>query len=125
LHRWFEQMRPGWSPRTVELYRHQLDAHILPSIGHVPLADLKPLHVQEMVSSIVSARHVPTANKCRRQLFTALKQAVRWELIPRNPVEAVDPVPEKRTELALWSPEQVKTFLTTHRGHRWFPAFYL
>lgn len=65
LNRWFEQMRSRWSPRTVELYRHQLDAHILPSIGQVPLAEIAPLHVQEMVSSIVSAGHIPTANKCR------------------------------------------------------------
>lgn len=125
LNRWYESKESGWSPRTRELYRHQIDVHAIPHIGAVPLADLKPLHIQEMVDSLVKAGKVSTANKVRSMVSSALKQAVRWELISRNPADAVDPVREERRPLNVWSPKQARAFLEHHKGHRFYAAFYL
>jgi len=125
LERWFAHKRPGWSDRTIELYRHQLDHHILPVVGSVALVDLKPRHVQEMVDAIVQRGTVSTANKCRRLLYSALKQAVRWEQLDRNPVDAVDPVREDNTPREIWTQQQAATFIQRHRSHRHFAAFYL
>lgn len=125
LERWFTARQPAWSPRTTELYRHQLDHLILPRVGHHQLAALKPLDIQRMMDDIVAAGHIPSANKCRRMLYTALKQAVRWELIPKNPVEAVDPIPERRAEQRLWTEEEAARFIDATREHRLFAAFFL
>ncbi len=56
----------------------------------------------------------------RTVLFSALKQAIRWELLNRNPVEAVDPLKETTKEIVLWSPEEVIRFLAVARPHRLF-----
>ena len=85
---WYAAKRTSWKPRTQELYRHQIDRHIVPHLGDIRLEDLTPLDVQDMMTNIVNGGHASTANKCRRQLFSALKQAVRWEVLLKNPVEA-------------------------------------
>ncbi|MEX2536244.1 MAG: site-specific integrase [Trueperaceae bacterium] len=125
LYEWFDGKKSAWAPRTVELYRHQLEKHILPRIGEVLLEDLTPLDVQRLVNQIVTSGHIPTANKCRRLLFTAMKQAVRWELVPKNPVDAVDPVREPPVEKVVWEPTEAEAFLGAVKGHRLYPAFYL
>lgn len=123
--RWYTSKAPAWSARTRELYRHQLDAHAIPSLGSILLAELKPLDIQQMVNSIVKDGKIATANKVRSMVSSALKQAVRWELIGRNPAEAVDPVPEKRRPLNVWTPQQARAFLEHHKNHRFYAAYYL
>lgn len=125
LRQWLDHEAPSWQPRTIELYRHQAEHHIIPIIGHLPLHDIRPKHVQQMMDRIVASGSVPTANKCRRLLYSALKRAVRWELIDRNPVDAIDPVKEHPQRPKLWTQAEVRTFLRHHVGHRHFAAFYI
>lgn len=125
FNRWYDSKRTNWSPRTKELYRHQLDVHAIPHLGSVPLEDLKPLHIQEMVDALVKQGKVATANKVRNMVSSALKQAVRWELIGRNPADAVDPIREERRPLSIWTPQQALKFLKFHEQHRFYAAFYL
>jgi integrase len=124
LRRWLAGQAPNWQPRTIELYYHQATHHIIPAIGHLPLQEVRPKHVQQMMDRIIAAGRVSTANKCRRLLYSAMKQAVRWELITRNPVDAVDPVKEQASRPKLWDQKQVRKFLRLHATHRHFAAFY-
>lgn len=123
--RWYATKERNWAPRTRELYRHQLDAHAIPHLGDTPLEDLKPLHIQAMVDALADSGKVATANKVRSMVSSALKQAVRWELIGRNPAEAVDPIREERRALNVWTREQAMTFLRFHKNHRFYAAYYL
>lgn len=43
----------------------------------------------------------------------------------RNPVEAVDPIPEKPCEMTLWEAEEAARFLNVARTHRLYAFFYL
>lgn len=125
LEMWFAAKESNWSERTKELYRHQIEAHANKYIGDIPLNELKPLDIQKMVSAIVDEGKTPTANKVRTMVGSALKQATRWELIDRNPVEAVDPVREFRKEQTLWTPDQARTFLIKNKDDRFYAAYYL
>ena len=125
LKRWYDHRTPNWSQRTAELYWHQIERHILPALGNHKIAELKPFHVQTMVDGIVREGIISTANKVRRLLYSALKQAVRWELIEKNPVDAIDPIREPTSELTLWTTEQAARFLEVHRHHRHYAAYYL
>jgi integrase len=51
-------------------------------------------------------------------LHRALDQALRWNLIARNPAEMVDAPRPERHEVTALSPEQVSTLLTTAAGDR-------
>lgn len=125
LGRWLEVMGRTIRPRTLEIYADLVRLHIRPRIGRVRLDRLKPLQVQQMVNGIADDVGVSTANKARRVLYGALRQAVKWQLIPRNVVEAVDPHPEPRKEMVIWSPDQAWSFLREAKAHRLNAAFYL
>lgn len=51
-------------------------------------------------------------------LHKALKQAVKWSLVPRNVTEAVDPPREQKTEIKPLDEDQVKKFLKAVEGDR-------
>ena len=57
-------------------------------------------------------------------LHSALKQAVRWELVPRNVTEAVDPPRPEKKERSTFTLEQARLLLEAARGDR-FEALYL
>ncbi len=125
LEQWLTHKEAQVKPRTAELYRHVSEYHIMPRIGRRRLDKLTPLDVQGMVAGVAANGSIRTANQCRTVLFSALKQAIRWQLLARNPVEAVDELKETHREMTLWTPEEVVRFLDTARAHRLYPLFYL
>ena len=126
LERWLREKEREVQVSTFEKkYAYCVRKYIVPRIGSIRLGRLTPLQVQTAVGDIADTVGVPTANNCRRVLFTAMRQALRWQLIPHNPVEAVAPLPEVKGEMTLWTPEQAARFLETAREHRLYALFYL
>lgn len=124
--RWLTHAGTTVSAKTLERYREIVDCHIVPRIGAVQLAKLKPLHVQTFYADLLregrrdgkgglSAR---TVHHIHRLLSNALRQAVKWEMLPRNPAAAVEaPTPEHR-EIEVLDDAQVATLLRTMKGTR-------
>ena len=76
--------RPDLAVRTVDLYRHILDRHVLPELGARLLADLSPSEVRSWHAQL--ARHVPaTAAKAYRLLSSIMRTALTDELITVSP----------------------------------------
>lgn len=125
LERWLEEREGQLKPRTQKDYRYTIKKYIVPRMGRDKLATLTPLKIQALVSDVAKTSGARTANLCRSRLYTALKQAVRWQIIPRNPVEAVDTVKEIKREMIIWTPEEAVRFLDTARPHRLYALFYL
>lgn len=125
LDNWFQSKVPGWRPRTQTLNRGLIKSHIVPALGDIPIEDVTPMHVQTMVSGISNAGKTPTANKCRALLFSAMKQAVRWEVIRRNPVEAIDAIPQENRDVTIWTRSETSVFLESSRRDRFHTAFAL
>lgn len=92
LTKWLESVRSSVAPRTHEKYADLVRLHVAPTLGNVKLGKLKPLHVQELYRRLdergLSAQSILHVH---RMLFTALRQAVRWQLVSRNVAEAVTP----------------------------------
>ncbi len=132
LRQWLAEAKRTVKPGTLEQYVYCVESHIKPRVGTVRLDKLTPLQVQRMVGDIADSiaksgrgKGVSTANKCRVVLYMAYKQAIRWQMVARNPVEAVDPLPETKREMTLWEPEQAARFLDVARAHRLYACFYL
>lgn len=124
LEQWLEEKERHVKPTTHEVYEYA-GGCLYPHIGSVRLDKLTPLQIQSALNRIADGKGKAAANKCRRVLFSAYKQAVRWQLVARNPVEAVDVHKEVRRELTLWTPEEAARFLDTARPHRLYVLFYL
>lgn len=73
--------------RTVELYRSQLDNHIVPALGHRELSKLTTAEIRAWFGNLVQGSGLApaTASKCYRLLHTILNTAVEDELIVKNP----------------------------------------
>jgi len=85
LDRWLDAVKGTVRERTWQRHEEVVRLHLKPTIGGVKLDKLNALQVQSMyrqkLDSGLSARSVEIIHT---MLHKSLKQAVRWQLIPRN-----------------------------------------
>jgi hypothetical protein len=87
LDRWLEGIRGTIGERTRERHESIIRLHIKPAIGRTKLATLNPLQVQSLyrAKSLSGVLAPGSVKRIHTTLHKALKQAVRWQMIPRNP----------------------------------------
>ncbi len=123
LERWLDHSKRGSvKQRTLENYAYVVRVHLNPTLGHMKLKALTPAHVQGVYrSKLDSGLSARTVRLIHTVLYGALKQAVRWQLVPRNVAEAaVAPKPDKnrRKEIQPLDQEQANTLFEAARGDR-------
>ena len=90
--RWRESHYPNLSESTAATYETLLSNHVIPVIGKLRLQDLRPLHVEAVKLAVTKkGRSQKSALNVYRLVNAILKQGVRWQLLARNPAEAVEP----------------------------------
>lgn len=125
LDAWLDAKAGQVKERTLDLYRDWADRHVRPAIGRVELDKVTPLDIHRVMQAASTKSGVSTANKVRRMLFGAFRQAVRWQLTTRNPVDAVDALRETPKKPEVWSLGEASAFLDHAGAHRLHAAFYL
>jgi integrase len=99
--------------RTYANYEEKLRLHVISAIGNVPLAKLRPQHVQQVHAAAfdkgLSARSVLHIH---RILFQATRQGVRWQLIANNVAEAVELQSPEVRELPPLPPSDAGRLIT-------------
>jgi len=113
IKRWLrDAAKPRVSSRTADGYKAILERYIVPPLGHQRLDRIQPLDIQEvygqMQASGLSARVVRHAHAA---LHNALKQAVKWGLLSRNPSDFVELPKVPHKEHRVLSPEEAARFL--------------
>lgn len=102
---------------TVRGYRVNIENHIIPQIGFIPLDKLKPTEIQNLYTNLLNKGLSGTSVRyVHNNLHKALSQAVKAQLIPKNPADYVEPPRVDRYEAQPLTPEQVKTLLKSCRG---------
>ncbi|MBI3910611.1 MAG: site-specific integrase [Armatimonadetes bacterium] len=100
--------RPNVAPKTWERYEEIVRLHLIPALGGLRLDRLQPLHIQGAYSRwLESGRRDGKGGLASRTILhhhrilrEALQQAVRWQLLARNPADAVDPPRPAPQEMA-------------------------
>ncbi len=115
LDRWLADSARGTVRKsTYDSYKRQLRRYVHPALGHLALKKLTELHVQGLYRSMqdrgLSARTVRYTHAVLRR---ALKQAVRWKYIPRNPCDDADPPKVQKDEMRPLDREQARRLLDT------------
>ena len=120
LGRWLEDsVRGSVKAVTFESYERLVRMHIAPALGQLKLKALTPAHVQGFYRSKLDAGlSARTVQYLHAVLHRALKQALRWNLVPRNACEAVDPPRPSRGEIRPLSPAQARALLRAASGDR-------
>lgn len=125
LTRWLAEKRRHVKPNTYESYRYTTTRYLLPRIGSKKLSKLTPLTVQTALGEIADEVSAGTANYARFVLRSALDQAVKWQLIPNNPVAAVPKFREEKPERRVWTSDQTRAFLNAAKDDDLYPLVYL
>ena len=103
------------APTSFEAYRHALENHVLPVLGHLPLDGLRPSVLAGFLLEVSKNVSPGAASQARNALNQVLRIAAADELIKSNPLPKVDvgkyARKVKSIEQAL-SGEQRKRWLT-------------
>ena len=131
--RWLPTRQDRLRPTTAFRYEKMIDRYVLPRLGRVPLRSLTIAHLQDLYAQLRrSGRHDggPLAPKTvlnvHQILRTALGDAERAGLVPRNVARLMDPpchgvAPEQR----CWNEHELRQFLHVAMAHRLGPAIWL
>ena len=117
---------PTLKSKTVESYRWLSDSHIKPNLGHIPIDKLRPDHLQSLYSKKLNeGLSKRTVQHMHAVIRRSLNQALKWELILRNPAGLVTaPTPDKKAYKTLTA-EEARIFLKSTVDHRWHPIYVL
>ena len=111
------------SPRTIDSYLSEVRGHINPSLGAIPLPQLRPEHLQSYYGQALSQGRVDgkgglshrTVLYHHRIVSEVLRHAVKMGLLARNVAEAVDPPRPERRIMTTMAAEDIPKFLEASR----------
>lgn len=133
LDQWLEvYAKANLRPTTYTKYKRHITNHIIPAIGSIEIAKIKPLHIEKLLVSKRTGGRLDgkegglsssTIMDLYKILSGVFQSAVKWELVQRNIMDAVAPPKQEKSALKVWNPEQVKWFLSYLRDHRLYPFY--
>jgi integrase len=120
LDKWLETTaKPSIRATTHANYQAAIRNHIALAIGGRQLAKLTPADVQGMYARMESqGASAYTRRLAHAVLHRACKQALRWGMIGRNPVDAVDAPRLPTSDIHPLTAEQSKELLAAAKGDR-------
>lgn len=108
---WFERHKDRISYRTRSSYKETIDLHLVPGLGRYKLMDLKPTCIEDYYHAKKESLSGTTVLYHHRVLSMALRQAVKWEMLVRNPADGVTPPEKSEHKGVRLSTSQVKYIL--------------
>lgn len=126
LSRWLDDVKARISPRSHERYAEIVHKNIVPHLGGIKLARLQPAQISAAyIGALANGRRdgkgglsPRSVHHIHRILKQALRQAVRWQLLTRNPADAVDPPKVERKTLQTYDLSQTVTLIAAMRPTR-------
>jgi integrase len=108
---WLAAIQDTLKPSSFRRYEEASRIHIKPRIGAVKLRKLNHMQLQALYRERGKYLSPRTVQIIHATLHKALKQAVRWQLVPLNVAAAVDPPRAPKAEIKPLTAAQAKTLL--------------
>lgn len=118
LEKWLESVvRSRVREATYDDYKYLLDRYVSPTLGAIKLCDIRSIDIQKVYGDMLGEKELSarTVRMTHAVLSSAMKQAVRWHMLQRNPCEFVDLPRMARKEMQALSPEEASRFLEAAR----------
>ena len=139
LRTWFElYAKPHIRPSTMNYYHRNIEQHIIPAIGDIPLNKLTTRDLQKLYNDLQSNGRLRKVQKKEKpglsnstvrgihmMLHNALDRAMKEKLILSNPTEnCIIPKIEKQ-EMKILRPDPISSYLNAAERRNALPMFYL
>lgn len=127
IERWMvEYAKPNLSPSTTEGYQSIVRAGIDPALGKVQLKNLKPELLQKYYADkLAEGLSTTTVRHHAMLLHCILEHAVKWQLLVRNPADAVSLPVTRHTEMHTLDETQAEQILKAAIDTPYFSLFHL
>lgn len=111
-------------PKTKREYENRMKKDVYPLLGGVKLDQLTPLRIQQLYAGMSARGLSPrTVEFTHTVLHQALEQAVRFDMLVKNPAAHVELPRKEHTEQLVFSPAQASLFLEKTSGHKLHPLW--
>lgn len=97
----------SWAPATRERHDTNLNRHIYPALGHVPIVRLRPTQIQGFITSLGDRLAAGTIGQISQHLNELLNGAVADGIRPDNPAKGVRLPRQDQTPMIVPTIEQV------------------
>lgn len=121
LEKWLQSVvRSRVREATFDDYKYLLDRYVSPALGPIKLCDIASIDIQKLYGDMLDAKELSarTVRMTHAILSSAMKQAVRWHMLARNPCEFVDLPRTVRKEMQALSPDEASRFLHAAKADR-------
>ena len=120
LEYWMDSIvRPNRAETTVYAYQKIIDNHIDPALGSTPLSKLSAKQIQEYYTTTQREAGL-SSNTIRRHhdlLSSALRSAVRQDMLSVSPMNRVDPPRPRPKETSFYDNQELKRLYQLIQGH--------
>ncbi len=117
--RWLTTRASGLRPWTARRYAELLRLHVVPTLGHVPLARLDIAAVNDLLAAKRAAGLAPrTVHHVRAVLRTMLNAALREGVVHRNVAALADPPRVPHVERVTLTPDQARELVEAAEAER-------
>jgi integrase len=119
LTRWLDSKRASVRPTTLRSYTGTIEQYVRPQLSGIPVQRLSPAHLNALYADLLANGRRGSAGglspRTVRYVHTilrkALADALRWNVIVRNPADAATaPVP-RTPEMTVWTAQEARRFL--------------
>ncbi|MCV3764053.1 site-specific integrase [Rhizobium sp. TRM95796] len=128
--RWLAHEKANVSPKTHQRYEELLLKNVAPVLGSITLNKLSAAKIDAAWGQLLESGRrngkgglsPRTVHHCRRVMLTAMDQAVKWDLLKKNPVALTRPPKVERSKMDAYNATQTAILLDELRNSRIYMA---
>ncbi len=127
--RWQPAIRATIRPSTFASYQMHCRKYLVPILGNQPLQGLTAPAINTMYADLLQPLDgsqgigPASVHRVHATLHRALRDAVRWQLIARNPAGSADPPRAPRPQMSVWTSVELRQFFNSAAKHPWYPLW--
>lgn len=126
IDRWLKSWSGNLAPGSRARYQQMAALYIKPALGGMDVTKLRPVHIRSLIDKLAEDGK---GDRTRQYVFATLRRpmnlAVKMELIPRNPCDAVQAPHCKSKAVKPPTAEQVAALAAAASGSPWEAVFVL
>lgn len=113
---WFASIKDSLKPTSARGYKVNINNHIVPHIGSVPIQSLKSTSIKAMITSLEKQLSATSIKYVLRNLFQILKYAEQQSYIIKNPMECVPTLKRGKPKFSTYSVEEIVKLIESVKG---------
>lgn len=126
MQKYFSIKKRSLGIQTIDVYQVHLKNYIIPSIGGIPLSNLKTDDIDKFISDMIDKGYAPaTIKKAINIIKNSLEHAIDIELLNKNVAKKATLPQEIKTEMKIWNEAEVNKFLKVAKDSEYYCFFYI